>query len=186
MNKKGFTTIELIVSFVMVVIILASLVGFTVNYRDRVKQEEVNSQLYDFKNTITKIIYDDIISLKYKSITPCVGQDNCVVFVAEDGTNHTLKVENICKNVDCNNKRPCALEDCGVYLVYDDVKYMLPDSDLNKYNKDLQGDNIGIKESASVLYKFTLKSYENSLYNLKMIFKHYKVADDIEIMLTIN
>ena len=55
MNKKGFTTIELIVSFIMVVIILASLVGFTVNYRDRVKQEEVKSQLYDFKNSITKI-----------------------------------------------------------------------------------------------------------------------------------
>ena len=45
MNKKGFTTVELIVSFVMVVILLGSLIGFTITYRDKVKVGEVKSQL---------------------------------------------------------------------------------------------------------------------------------------------
>ncbi len=182
MNKKGFTTIELIVSFVMVVILLASLIGFTINYRDKVRQEEIISQLYDFKNTITKIVYDDIISLNYSNASLCVGIDNCVVFTDESKNSHTLKVENICE---CENMSDCSLNKCGVYIVYDGVKYLLPDSDLNKYYKD-SNNNIEVIESASNLTSFKLNTYNNSIYSLKMTFNHYRMDKDLEIMLTIN
>ncbi len=176
MNKKGFTTVELIVSFVMVVILLSSLIGFTVTYRDRVKKEELMSQLYDFKNTITKTVYDDIISLNFKSMTYCVGLNNCVNFVDENDASHVLKVENQC---DTENK-------CGVYVVYDDVNFLLPDSNLNTYSKENSDGLINVIESASNISSFELKTYKNSLYNLKMTFKHFLLNDDIEIMLTIN
>ena len=54
MNKKGFTTVELIVLFILVIILLGSLIGCTVTYRVIMKKEEIRSQLIDFKNTITK------------------------------------------------------------------------------------------------------------------------------------
>ena len=182
MNKKGFTTIELIVSFVMVTIMLASLIGFSITYRDRVKDEEIRSQLNDFKNTITKVVYDDIITFNYTGISLCVGQDNCVNFVDEDGDYHTLKIINDCSS-DCNYN-PCKLTNCGVYLVYDETKYFLPDSDLNTFYSE--SDGIKIIETASNLSSFELKTYENSIYSLKMTFKHYKMKDDTVIQLTIN
>ena len=187
MNKKGFTTIELIISFMMVSIMLASLIGFTINYRDKVKQEEVRSQLYDFKNTITKIVYDDIITQRYVNMSLCVGVDNCVNFVDESGKSHTLKIENSCEDFNCDI-RPCELKKCGVYLIYNNKRYLLPDSDLNKYYKesDSADSPISVIESACNLSSFSLKTYENSLYNLKISFSHYAIKDNIDIMLTIN
>lgn len=184
MNRKGFTTIELIVSFVMVVVLLGSLIGFTITYRDKVEVEEVKSQLIDFKNTVTKAVYDDIINLNYNSISACVGQDNCVVMTEDSGASHILKIENTCKVVRCS-KSPCELEDCGVYLVYNETKYMLPDSNLNSYYKQNTTDEIRVSRSASNLSEFKLKN-ENSIYNLKMSFKHFQIEDNIEIMLTVN
>ena len=181
MNKKGFTTIELIVSFVMVVILLASLIGFTINYRDRVKQEEIVSKLYDFKNTITKIVYDDIISLNYTGASLCVGIDNCVIFTDENKNSHTLKIENICE---CESPSTCSLDNCGVYIVYDGIKYLLPDSDLNTFYRN--GNTIEVIESASNLSSFKLNEYNNSIYSLKMTFNHFRMDNDLEIMLTIN
>ena len=45
----------------MVIIILASLIGFTVAYRDKIGLEEVKTQLLDYKNSITRMVYNDII-----------------------------------------------------------------------------------------------------------------------------
>ena len=184
MDKKGFTTIELIVSFVMVVIMLSSLVGFTIAYRDNVKTEELKSELIDFKNTITKTVYDDIIDLNFISMSPCVGQDNCVVMMDENGLSHILKIENSCSNISCDST-PCTISDCGVYLVYNETKYLLPDSDLNTYYKESTEDDIRVSKSFSNLFDFNLKS-ENSIYNLKITFKHFELDNAIEIMLTIN
>ena len=184
MNKKGFTTIELIVSFVMVVILLSSLIGFIITYRDKVKTEEVKSQLIDFKNTITKIVYDDIIDLNFTSMSPCVGQDNCIVMTDENGLSHVLKIENSCNTILCDTN-PCNISNCGVYLVYNETKYLLPDSDLNTYYKGGLDEEIRVLKSFSNLFDFNLKS-ENNIYNLKMTFRHFELDDDIEIMLTIN
>lgn len=184
MNKKGFTTIELIVSFVMVVILLSSLISFTIAYRDKVKTEEVESELIDFKNVITKTVYDDIIDLNFISMSPCVGQDNCVVMMDENGLSHVLKIESSCKTNNCDYS-PCNLSDCGVYLVYNETKYLLPDSDLNTYYRSNLEDETRVSKSFSNLFDFNLKS-ENSIYNLKITFKHFELDNVIEIMLTIN
>ncbi len=186
MNKKGFTTVELTVSFVMVVILLASLIGFTVTYRDKVKNEEIKSQLIDFKNTITKTVYDDIISLNYNSMSLCVGQDNCVVMTDENGNSHVLKIEKSCNptKVDCSVS-PCDLSECGVYVVYDETRYMLPDSDINTYYKENLTDDIRVLNPASDFSSFNFKE-ENSIYNLKMTYKHFMIDEEFEIMLTIN
>ena len=137
MNKKGFTTVELIVSFIMIVIILISLVGFTVNYRDKVKIEQVKSNLNDFKNTVTKAVYDDITINNIKSIEYCVGEDNCVNFIDSRNKLHTLKIfyECVLKNGTCSYR---------TYLSYNNIKYELPDSDINK-NK-ITNDIISVTE----------------------------------------
>ncbi len=185
MNKKGFTTVELIVSFMIVTIILTSLVGFTVNYRDKVKKEEIRTKLYDFKNSITKIVYDDIIALNYTSIAACVGIDNCVNFVDSTGNSHVLKIENSCEQINCISSG-CTINKCGVYLVYNDIRYLLPESNLNRYYKKNLDEDIIISQSVCGLSEFKLQAYNNSIYTLKMNFKHYLLNDDFDIMLTVN
>ena len=127
LNNKGFTIAEVLVSFSLITLILASIISATIFYRDKLKNEEVISQLMDFKYTITKVIYDDIIDNTkgiYK-VERCVGTANCVNFVS-DTTSYTLKIIDVSRTEGGLTK--------GVYLSYGDslhnTLYMLPDSEL--------------------------------------------------------
>ncbi len=180
MNKKGFTTVELVVSFVLVVIILITLVGFTVNYRDKVKIEQIKSKLIDFKNTVTKAVYDDITEYNIQKIEYCVGDINCVNFVDSSNNFHTLKIFYECKN----NIETCLTKDYRTYLSYDNIKYELPDSDINKYA--VADGKIYVNEKACDFDLFELSNYSNSIYSLKIVFSHYMFDDNYEILLTVN
>ena len=173
MNKNGFTIAEVIVSFVLVSIILASMVGSTVYYRERVKEEEVVTQLIDFKNTITTLIYDDVLvhsNKKISRVEKCVGISNCVNFVANNDIAHTLRIE---YNPSGQKK--------GAYLSYDGKLYMLPDSDLSD-GDELVSDFVGGFEIDH--YEDTLHNIE--LYTLKTSFKHKDLDKQYDIMITLT
>lgn len=172
-NKKGFTIAEVIVSFSLVSVILASIIGSTVYYRDKVKEEEVISQLIDFKNTVTKVIYDDILAIdnrKIVSVERCIGTANCVNLVDKDNHLRTLKIVEV-EVTTSENKR-------GVYLSYDGIKYMLPDSDLG----------IGELRACDFVGGFDIEHYESgnlNLYTIKTAFKHKDLNQQYPIMFTI-
>ena len=164
MNKKGFTLVEVVVSFSILSVLLASVIVFTITYRDKVREEEVRTQLIDFKNTITKIVYDDIISGKLKSIERCVGEAQCVNFIDTDNNTHLFKTVEVSTGTDR-----------GLYIEYDGVRYLLPDSDLNKLYNPMcwfSGD-------------FELKNYDE-IYTLKVTFEHLSLHEVYEILITIN
>lgn len=175
MNKKGFTTIELIVSFIMVVVILTSLIGFTTAYRGKVNDEELKSKLFDFKNTILKVVYDDIIRYSVVRMSSCVGDDHCVNLVSNDGSIHTLRVVS---------------EESGiVYIEYNGTKYQLPDSELNKAYKETSPNgesNIIITDSACNITDFKYTNYQNKIFTVKISFKHYMIDKPFDILITIN
>ena len=177
MNKKGFTTIELIVSFIMVVIILSSLIGFTISYRNRVSNEEIKTKLIDYKNSITKMIYDEIINGNLVSINSCIGEIHCANFIDKEGNSHTLRIETITSN---NKNR-------GSYINYDGTRYLLPDSDLNKTKTRLDDESeVEVYEEACNFTSFNLENYQNKIYNLKIKFKHFLLDEEYVISLTIN
>lgn len=63
LNNKGITTIEVIISFVIVVIITASLYTTVSNYNQKRLIESYKSKIYTYKNTLTKEIQDDFIKI---------------------------------------------------------------------------------------------------------------------------
>ena len=63
LNNKGITTIEVIISFVIVVIITASLYTTVSNYNQKRLIEGYKAKIYTYKNTVTKIIQDDFIKI---------------------------------------------------------------------------------------------------------------------------
>ena len=113
MNKKGFTTIELIVSFTLVTIILFSLISFSINYRNKSHLMEIENSLNEFKNNFTKIVYDDIISGKVTKITSC-DSSNCANLLGDES--YQIKVVE---------------KDKDVYLSYRDILYQIPNSTKN-------------------------------------------------------
>ena len=176
MNKKGFTIAEVIVSFSLVTVILASMIASTVYYRNKVKEEEIITQLTDFKNNVTKTIYDDILThedRKLISAERCIGTANCINFVDKNGQPHVLKIEEILEsNEESHTKR-------GAYLFYDNTKYMLPDSDIG----------IGQSRVCDFVSGFSLEKYkedEISLYTIKTSFMHKELDKKYDIILTLT
>ena len=97
LNNKGITTIEVIISFVIVVIITTSLYTTVSNYNQKRLIENYKSKIYTYKNTLTKEIQDDFIKIglthasydKDYDGTTTVHTVNCDL---KDGTKRTLIV----------------------------------------------------------------------------------------------
>ena len=62
MNKKGFTTIELLLTMLVVVVIMASITSVTYAYRDRSKYEETITETLETIDLARKNNYKTIIS----------------------------------------------------------------------------------------------------------------------------
>ena len=114
MNKKAFTTVEMILTILLVVVIMATITSVTLVYRDKSEYEESVTEIENYKNTLTKIIYDDILD-----------ETNPVTSIIENGNNYTLvratnpiTLEII--NDPSNNK---------VGIKYDSVNYLVPGCD---------------------------------------------------------
>ena len=171
LNNKGFTIAEVLVSFSMITLILLSIIGSTVFYRNKLKEEEVKSQLLDFKNSITKIVYDDITSGKVNYVETCLGVSNCLNLVGNDNSVHTLRIVEVLESSE--------IEKRGVYLSYDGIKYMLPDSDL------IENDSSGNIIRACDFTNGLRFSYYEDIYTIKLSFEHKEYGTKYDIMLTI-
>ena len=171
LNKKGFTIAEVIVSFSLISILLASLISATMFYRDKVKDEEVKSQLWDFKNTITKNIYDDIMSNNIVRAESCIGSTNsCVNLIDSDDNYYPLRIEEYNEE---NRK--------GVYLTYNGIKYLLPDSDLGIGGEHSDSDRI-----CDFVGGFDVSTYNNKIYKVKASFRHKDMNVHYDILIVIS
>lgn len=97
LNNKGITTIEVIVSFVIVVIITASLYTTVSNYNQKRLLENYKSKIYTYKNTLTKEIQDDFIKIGLTHATYDVLHEgprttHIVICDLKDGTKRKLEV----------------------------------------------------------------------------------------------
>jgi len=171
-NNKGFTTVEIVVSFALVVIILASMTAMVVNYRDKVTDEEVKTQLVDFKDTITKVVYDDIVDGMYTKISECSASEctgECKMCIKFSGTeNNKLEI------IETNGAGSIAK---GIYFQYKGIKYFLPDSDLNNY---------GVEYMITVNNPVFSSDEENKIYGVKIPIFHDGMDENYVIQLLVN
>lgn len=176
MNKKGFTVVEVVIAFSLLAVLVVALIRFTVTYRDKVREEESRTAITDFKNTITKIIYDDIIMGGVKKIEKLNGcptntTENmaCVNFIDWEDKVYPLVLVNINRNPEDDSLKN------GLYLKYNDIYYMLPESKMNN-----QGER-----PCEFVSDFIVNKYEN-VYNLKISFIHHILDEIFDISITTN
>jgi len=68
MNKKGFSVIELLVSFVVISVIVIGMLNVIFVYRTKITSGDANVQMRNYKNNLTKDIMDDVINKKVKEV----------------------------------------------------------------------------------------------------------------------
>lgn len=87
MNKKGFTTVELIVSFTLTAIIVIFLFELVLMLKDIYVNSGIKVKLVTKEATINSIINEDF---KFKTLISANKNGNEVTFVFDDGTKKTL------------------------------------------------------------------------------------------------
>ena len=156
MNNKGFTTVELVLTIVLVAIIMATITNTTFVYRDRSQYEETKSEIINYKNTLTKIIYDDILNTTDPILEVIKISDSNYKLITSNNVEKNLTVINETKRIGIN---------------YNGIDYIIPDS-----NDDLI-------EYEGVVYK---EDTINNLYSLEIMFSHSNLEDTYKIRLVIT
>ena len=63
LNEKGMSVIEVVLTFALIMTIVASILALIMNYRNKMQTNLTYLDLSAYKNTITKEIQDDIMRL---------------------------------------------------------------------------------------------------------------------------
>lgn len=79
-NKKGMTSVELLVCFIIVSTIVVSMYNLIMNYRNREQIEEVNNEVISFTNNLQKDIQDDLIKGHLTSVTNLSSDGYSAIF----------------------------------------------------------------------------------------------------------
>ncbi len=198
MNNKGFTTVEVIISFALVVIVMVSMTSMLVSYRDTISTEEIKTRMIEFKNSMTYMIYEDIVYNSIDSIRYCDtdGTENingkCVDFFRDGKKQYRLELIDNVQSVGTENNKVYK-----TFLDYRGIRIMLPDSDLNKIEyktkangqveKDTAGNPIIDKaKQVSVIYDFIIPpdNSEMGITSLTIPFEHHGIdyRDQIKII----
>ena len=171
-NNKGFTVIELILSFAFVSLLAASLFAAVLNYRDKEQEASVETSILQFKNQMTMTIQKDIEMRLLKNVNYCTdGSGNitnrCVQFNFMDDSVTELRVEYETCNCSIPSEEPkCehignqCFDTSFPYITYGPVgqgiRYDIPDA----YNLDVDTD-----------YTLTYTTSEDDLENNNGIYK---------------
>ncbi|MBQ7136740.1 MAG: type II secretion system protein [Bacilli bacterium] len=138
LDKKGFTVIELILSFVLVMFLSMGMFTLVTNYKNREQKESVKRELLALENALVQDIYQDTIERKVDNIKNCTdasGQivKQCIDIKFLDGTEKQLKVEQTDIEV---TEEGTKFEYTTFTILYGGVKYNNPDPKFTKIVSD--------------------------------------------------
>lgn len=170
-NDKGFTAVELIISFTLVMFIAIGMFSLVTNYRSRQQVESTKKEILTFKTKITQDIQKDIYERKVKNITSCGNK--CVNINFMDGITKKISVET----------EEITINDSGTnfkfktfYISYGGVKYKNPEP------KFLTVTNNSILTSTTT--SDDLKS--GKIYKINIDLKHEELKDDFVIRIVVG
>lgn len=92
MNNKGFSVLELVISFSICMIIVFTLFQVILSLREVYEKSEIKTSLLNKQNIVVDLIYDDILEKELVNIESCSGY--CIKFSFDDGTVKELNYTN--------------------------------------------------------------------------------------------
>ena len=182
LNNKGFTVVELVVSFIFVFTMAFAMYELLYNYRVKQNEESIKAQLVDYKNQVTLAIQNDIYDKKLKTIDYCTYgntvKDKCIVLNFNDNTSKQLAVEEGTRLID-GEEYPIT------YIVYGNLIYESPDAPLLEFRTDYMLYNTHesdqFEEPNVNVYKISIPIYHNDLkgnYGISIVAVGYNYKYD--------
>ena len=185
-NNKGFTVIELIVSFLFASILSLSLFSAVIVYREKQTDTSIEADLLAFKSQLTIDIQNDIQLKGLKSIDYCPQYNNsgnlisgsieprCVILNFNDASSKIFKIE--------SDKKEETIETDTfsydvLYVLYGDIRYDIPDAN-----------NVYIEDDYILTTTSDTDSLETNtkLYKININLKHNNLDNDITITIVAN
>jgi len=171
LNKKAFTVIELILSFILVMFLALSLFALVNNYKNRQQKEGIKRELLSLYTTLTQDIYQDTIERKVENINYCLDSEGeiikqCININFLDSTTKQLKIEQIKEQAEEDGT---TFEFETFNILYGGVKYKNPDPKFAKVVSDY------------MLTSYTKEDYEieyGKIYHIKIRIAHQDLEDE--------
>ena len=184
-NNKGFTVIELIMSFLFASILSLTLFSVIVAYRGKQQDSSIETRLLAFKSQIIIDVQEDIQLKGLKQINYCPGSvagsiiSRCVTLTFNDNTTKTFEI-------DYDNKVDTISNTDGTttqffykipYVRYGDIRYDIPDSASIYIDDDYILESVGLYDGIETRTK---------LYKINFNLKHSDLDADINISIVAN
>lgn len=164
LNNKGFTVVEIIITFAIVMSISVGLLGIVDNYRNRQQKELYLKELNSYKNEILRIVYNDIYSLGIESIT---GID---VTVSEEN--------NKCKNYNQGVNIEFAKKDEEGKNI--SKLFCVGDSGI-KYGDNLYNQPKKVKFTNDIIYLDSGNIDNKKILSIRVKMKHSELKEPVEL-----
>ncbi len=131
LNNKGFTAIELLVTFIILSFVVTGMFDVVLNYKDKEQHESLRSSIIDYENKIQKLIQDDLVVGHLVSVK--LPDNN-----ATDKLNATFRMSNSTTNVQYNTNLVINLTNNNISYGKsgEEITYSLPDIENLTFNKD--------------------------------------------------
>lgn len=184
LNKKGMTTVEILVSFVIVAVISSTIYTTVSNYATRREIESYKLELNTYKNLLTKEIQDDLIKKGLLNVSKEEKRNGNadefdIRFTLKNGEQKHLKITRQLTD-DVLETSPTRNYDDNFKVEYNEVEYPIPDFGFSynqnkKIVKDLRLTNVIVKT-------------ENNVFSLFLGFQHQRLSTKygINIVCPIN
>ena len=184
-SNKGFTVIELIMSFLFASILALSLFSVVLLYREKQTDSTIESELLAFKSKLMIDVENDIQLKGIKDINNCPYYDDsgnvvsdridsrCVILTFNDDSTKIFKIGSTTKQDVIESGDISESFDYEVlYIVYGNIRYDIPD-----------GANVYIEDDYILSKTDEYDSIEGNtrLYRIHFNLKHSNLDSDIDI-----
>ncbi len=147
-NEKGFTIVEILITFILVIILTVSMYSSVAAYKNKQQLESYREKIITYKNLLTKEIQDDLIMNELvQAQTSKSGNFFYVTMTFRNGTTKQLVVKRQLAN---------ETQDDSFMISYGGIDYPIPTfgSSKNEYNRkeeDFRINNIDINTNNQLL-----------------------------------
>lgn len=176
-NNRGFSVIELILSFSFVMILALGMFSIVTNYREKQRHASLVKDMTIYRNRLTTAVQNDINDKVLESASYCgttLGTNtDCIVLYFKNGSAKKLEILN------GNYRDEDGNSYTSRYISYDGIIYETTEPQFTTIKPEFMLESaasLGVEIPSLVLYKINIPVYHEDLddnYGLRIVANGY-------------
>lgn len=171
LNNKGITTVEVLICFVLVVIITASMYAIISSFNDKKAIESAREEINTYKNILTKDIQEDFVKIGVVGTSYVEnGPDHILTCNMKDGTTRVLAIHQEFAKSDLHPGGSNSIDDKFTIKYGEEgnlIDYPLPDLGSSKNAKKHIVKDLSINENGIII-----ENIDNKILSIYIGFYH--------------